>query len=53
MDEIATTDISIIEGIYKFPTEDFILLKELLDSWNVECVYQTCISKNHLNTICR
>lgn len=53
MDETATTDISIIESIYKYPTKDFILLKELLDSWNVECVYQTCIGKNNLIKICR
>lgn len=52
MDETAT-DITIIESIYKYPTEDSILLKELLDSWNVECVYQTCIGKNNLNKICR
>lgn len=42
-------DIPVIDG-YKYPTEDLIELKIVLDSWNIGCVYQTCIGKNKYNT---
>ncbi|CAI6353215.1 unnamed protein product [Macrosiphum euphorbiae] len=41
-DNLISVDIPVVEG-YKYPTEDLIILKKLLDKWNMGCVYQTGI----------
>jgi len=47
-DNLISVDIPVVEG-YKYPTEDLIILKNLLDTWNLGCVYQTCIGKVNYN----
>lgn len=46
-DSILSVNIPVVG--YKYPTENLIPLKNILDTWNMGCVYQTCIGKVKYN----
>lgn len=43
-----TTDVNNIPIIhnYNYPIDDLPKLKQLLEQWNLGCVYETCIGRN-------